>query len=166
MKQEALDRLKRLVEAGEKAEQNIWECDEGITPFYNDANGYSCGGNGTGFCDVYPVNPDGSDIIDNDGELVQIPLYSIENAPFITQAANTRPDLKSLLEAYEAMREENKRQRNIINGFVKTTDLCVKSLKTKDSLYFDFTMFNWWAKEAKQTIGACEATERSENNDE
>lgn len=78
------------------------------------------------------------------------------NHEFLKKALNTRKDLKSLLEAYEAMRE------------AMNTILVASEFHSQQGLA-DYVMR--YAHEnnvrlIKQTLGVCEATERSEDNDE
>lgn len=65
-----------------------WSYEETQTPFYNDAEGYSCGGNGTGLCEIYRVDDKGDAIWDEDGEPVYIPVFAVENAKMIVERVN------------------------------------------------------------------------------
>lgn len=91
------DRYEELRAAAEAATPGPWTWDEGVTPFYNDANGYSCGGNGTGYAEgIWQCDPKtGETLFDCDGEPINVHLYSLENAKFITEAREHVPALLS-----------------------------------------------------------------------
>lgn len=72
---------------------------------------------------------------------------------FTVIAANSRADIKALIAAYREMRE-----------FVEYLDRLKMPLSFNDSIPY---LTLWGIKrKAKQILGACETTERSEDNDE
>lgn len=84
-----------------------WSYEETQTPFYNDAEGYSCGGNGTGLCEIYRVDDKGDAIWDEDGEPVYIPVFAVENAKMIVERVN----------GYEALVAERDRLREALQFY-------------------------------------------------
>ena len=90
-----------------EATKGPWGYEEGITPFYNDADGYSCGGDGTGYCEIYQLDENNNALWNEHGEPVFVDVFSVPNAAYI---AAVSPDvvlgILAALRAAEAERDE------------------------------------------------------------
>lgn len=81
-----------------------WSWDETITPFYNDAEGHSRGGDGTGYAEIYRVDAAGQTIFDPETDEVSfVPTLTIANAAFIVTACNSHDELIAALKKAEQL---------------------------------------------------------------
>jgi len=67
-----------------------WDWEERVSPFYNDVNGYSCGGEGLGIADIYQVSEDGQSLWDEDGNSLDVPIFDVGN--LLEKRASEIPD--------------------------------------------------------------------------
>lgn len=83
-------------------------------------------------------------------------LQFVKDGEFFTLASNSRPAIKAAIAELEAKDKEIERLRRLlerVNHLYKESEL---------SIYKE----TYLAKDIKQALGACETTERSEDNDE
>lgn len=95
--------------------------DETMTAFYNDAEGNSCGGNGTGFYEVFRHLPavEGDEEATDDVAVV-VECTTKAEAEFFTNAQTDIPRLIATIRAKEAEIERLREQRR---------ELCIKLLE-------------------------------------
>lgn len=116
------DELKRLAEG---ATPGPWEWDEVMNPFYNDPDGQSCGGDGTGMVEFFQTDADGETLFDEEGEVRGVLPWKFNNADFIA-AANPATAL-SLLDALAAAEARcdfiRKVQRDVVRAEIEQEGL-------------------------------------------
>ena len=193
-----LKQLQALVEAGDKANQDIWNV-VGLpwntyTPYINTKS--EDPHFGRAIIDVIEPNciegEDDEDIARLEQEL-KAEMYA--NMEFVSLAANSRPAIKAAIAELEVRNERYNKLEKFVHGWLaklapNTTNFldAFKELEAKDkdierlrdvvedaiiasewyqenSCDFNEADFEW-RKKAKQALGACETTERSEDNDE
>lgn len=93
--------LKRLADG---ATPGPWEWDEVMNPFYNDPEGRSCGGDGTGMAEFFQTDANGETIFDDKGEVRGVLPWKFNNAAFMA-AANPAVVL-ALLSEIEGLKAE------------------------------------------------------------